>query len=76
MSPEQVVLEYVQLDKDSFFDQVEVSDEDLKPLYESEIANLAEQRQAAHILIEGDDEAAVSYTHLDVYKRQVLARCR
>ena len=30
----------------------------LKPLYESEIANLAEQRQAAHILIEGDDEAA------------------
>ncbi|MEO9334181.1 SurA N-terminal domain-containing protein [Ectopseudomonas guguanensis] len=58
MSPEQVVLEYVQLDKDSFFDQVEVSDEDLKPLYESEIANLAEQRQAAHILIEGDDEAA------------------
>ncbi|WP_212631633.1 SurA N-terminal domain-containing protein [Pseudomonas sp. KB-10] len=60
MSPEQVVLEYVQLEKDSFFDQVEVSDEDLKPLYESEIANLAEQRQAAHILIEGDDEAARS----------------
>jgi peptidyl-prolyl cis-trans isomerase D len=60
MSPEQVVLEYVELQKDSFFDQVEVSDEDLKPLYESEIANLAEQRQAAHILIEGDDEAARS----------------
>lgn len=58
MSPEQVVLEYVELQKDSFFDQIEVSDEDLKPLYESEIANLAEQRHAAHILIEGDDEAA------------------
>ncbi len=58
MSPEQVVLEYVELKKDSFFDQIEVSDEDLKPAYESEIANLAEQRHAAHILIEGDDEAA------------------
>lgn len=60
MSPEQVVLEYVELHKESFFDQVEVSDEELQPLYESEIANLAEQRQAAHILIEGDDEAARS----------------
>ncbi|RMH86068.1 peptidylprolyl isomerase [Pseudomonas sp. AOB-7] len=60
MSPEQVVLEYVELHKDSFFDQVEVSDEELQPLYQSEIANLAEQRQAAHILIEGDDEAARS----------------
>ena len=60
MSPEQVVLEYVELHKDSFFDQVEVGDEELQPLYQSEIANLAEQRQAAHILIEGDDEAARS----------------
>lgn len=60
MSPEQVVLEYVELHKDSFFDQVEVTDEELQPLYQNEIANLAEQRQAAHILIEGDDEAARS----------------
>ncbi|WP_159971144.1 SurA N-terminal domain-containing protein [Pseudomonas sp. 8Z] len=58
MSPEQVVLEYVQLDKDSLFDSVNVTDEELQPLYQSEIANLAEQRQAAHILIEGDDDAA------------------
>ena len=56
MSPEQVVLEYVELQKDSFFDQVEVSDDDLQPLYESEIANLAEQRQAAHILLEVTDK--------------------
>lgn len=58
MSPEQVVLEYVQLDKDSLFDSVDVTDEELQPLYQSEIANLSEQRQAAHILIEGDDDAA------------------
>ena len=58
MSPEQVVLEYVQLDKDSLFDSVDVTDEELQPLYQSEIANLSEQRQAAHILIEGDDGAA------------------
>ncbi|MGP0173110.1 SurA N-terminal domain-containing protein [Pseudomonas sp. NCHU5208] len=58
MSPEQVVLEYVQLDKERLFDQVKVTDEELQPLYQSEIANLAEQRDAAHILIEGDDDAA------------------
>ncbi|WP_457787320.1 SurA N-terminal domain-containing protein [Pseudomonas sp. PL-6] len=71
MSPEQVVLEYVELHKDSFFDQVEVSDEELQPLYQSEIANLAEQRQAAHILIEGDDEAA--RTQLEELKARIDA---
>ena len=55
MSPEQVVLEYIELNKDSFFDEVEVSDEELQSAYRSEIANLAEQRQAAHILIEPGD---------------------
>jgi len=56
MSPEQVVLEYVELKKDVFFDQVEVKDEDLQELYKKEIANLAEQRQAAHILVEVNDK--------------------
>ena len=56
-SPEQVVLEYVELNKDSFFDQVEVSDEEVQNLYQQRIANLAEQRRAAHILIESDDSS-------------------
>ena len=61
-TPEQVIAEYVELKKESFFDQVEVSDEELQALYQKQIANLAEQRRAAHILIEtgaesGDDEA-------------------
>ena len=56
MTPEQVVLEYVELNKESFFDQVEVGDEALKTAYENEIANLAEQRRAAHILIEVGDK--------------------
>ena len=56
MTPEQVVLEYVELNKESFFDQVEVSDEALKTAYEDEIANLAEQRRAAHILVEVSDK--------------------
>ncbi|MEZ3185218.1 SurA N-terminal domain-containing protein [Stutzerimonas frequens] len=61
-TPEQVIVEYVELKKESFFDQVEVSDEELQALYQKQIANLAEQRRAAHILIEtgaesGDDEA-------------------
>jgi len=61
-TPEQVIVEYVELKKESFFDQVEVSDEELQALYQKQIANLAEQRRAAHILIEtgaesGDYEA-------------------
>lgn len=72
MSPEQVVLEYVELKKDAFFADISVSDDELKAAYESEIANLAEQRQAAHILIEvgGDvsDEQAKAQIE-DVQKR-------
>ena len=72
MSPEQVVLEYVELKKDAFFSEITVSDDELKTAYESEIANLAEQRQAAHILIEvgGDvsDEQAKAKID-DVQKR-------
>jgi peptidyl-prolyl cis-trans isomerase D len=56
MSPEQVVLEYVELKKDAFFDQVEVTDEAMQSAYQNEIANLAEQRRAAHILVEVNDE--------------------
>ena len=58
MTPEEVVIEYVELKKDSFFDQVDIGEEELKSRYQTEIANLAEQRRAAHILIEsGSDEA-------------------
>lgn len=54
-SPEQLIVEYVELKKESFFDQVEVSEEELQDLYQQRIAALAEQRRAAHILIETDD---------------------
>ncbi|WP_312484736.1 SurA N-terminal domain-containing protein [Stutzerimonas nitrititolerans] len=53
-SPEQVVLEYVELNKEAYFDEVEASDEELQQLYQQQIGNLAEQRRAAHILIEVD----------------------
>ena len=53
-SPEQVVLEYVELNKEAYFDEVEASDEALQELYQQQIGNLAEQRRAAHILIEAD----------------------
>jgi peptidyl-prolyl cis-trans isomerase D len=56
MSPELVTLEYIELKKETFFDQVEVEEEALQELYRNEIANLAEQRQAAHILVEVSDE--------------------
>lgn len=56
MSPDQVVIDYIELKKSSFFDQVTVNEDQLKALYEKEIANLAEQRHAAHILIEVTDK--------------------
>jgi len=56
LSPEQVVLDYIELKKSSFFDKVSVKDEDLQAAYQKEIANLAEQRRAAHILIEVNDK--------------------
>ncbi|WP_252272961.1 SurA N-terminal domain-containing protein [Pseudomonas subflava] len=56
MSSEQVVVDYVELKKDSFFDETEASDEELQALYQKEIANLAEQRRGAHILVEVNDK--------------------
>ena len=53
-SPEQVVLEYVELNKEAYFDEVEASGDELQQLYQQQIGNLAEQRRAAHILIEVD----------------------
>ena len=56
MTPDQVVIDYIELKKAAFFDQVSVKDEDLQALYQKEIANLSEQRRAAHILIEVNDK--------------------
>ncbi len=52
LTPEQIVVEYIELDKKAFFDQVTVDDAALQEMYQAEIANLAEQRHAAHILFE------------------------
>lgn len=52
LTQEQVVVEYVELEKSAFFDQVVVDDAALQELYQAEIANLVEQRHAAHILFE------------------------
>ncbi|VVN02410.1 SurA N-terminal domain-containing protein [Pseudomonas fluorescens] len=56
MTPDQVIIDYLELKKSSFFDQVAVKDEDLQAAYQKEIANLSEQRRAAHILIEVNDK--------------------
>ncbi|WP_054883553.1 SurA N-terminal domain-containing protein [Pseudomonas sp. NBRC 111130] len=56
MTPDQVVIDYIELKKSAFFDQVKVTDDELKAQYEKEVANLAEQRRAAHILIEVNDK--------------------
>jgi peptidyl-prolyl cis-trans isomerase D len=72
MTPDQVVIDYLELKKASFFDQVTVKDEDLQAAYQKEIANLSEQRRAAHILIEVNDkttEAQAKAKIVDVQER-------
>lgn len=56
MSPDQVVIDYIELRKSAYFDQVNVNEDELQALYQKEIANLAEQRHAAHILVEVNDK--------------------
>lgn len=58
MTAEQVVVEYIELEKSAFFDQVVVDEAELDELYQNEIANLTEQRRAAHILIEVNAETS------------------
>lgn len=58
MTPDQVAIDYIELKKSAFFDQVAVKDDELQALYQKEIANLAEQRRAAHILIEVNDKVS------------------
>ncbi|MDM1707088.1 SurA N-terminal domain-containing protein [Thiopseudomonas alkaliphila] len=53
---ETAVVEYLELNKSDFFDGVELSDEELQEAYHKEIANLVEQRQAAHILFAANDK--------------------
>ncbi|MCJ8168027.1 SurA N-terminal domain-containing protein [Atopomonas sediminilitoris] len=72
MSPEQVIVEYITLNKAHYFDQVELSEEALEALYREQIANLGEQRRAAHILIETSD--AVSDEQAQAKLAEIKAR--
>ncbi|VVO14575.1 SurA N-terminal domain-containing protein [Pseudomonas fluorescens] len=67
MTPDQVVIDYLELKKASFFDQVSVKDEDLQAQYQKETANISEQRRGAHILIEVNDKVneAQAKTRID-----------
>jgi len=56
MSQEQVVVEYLELKKEAFASAVSLSEEALQTAYQREVATLAKQRNAAHILIEISDE--------------------
>ena len=58
--PEQVAIEYIELTPEQFAASIDISDQDLRAQYEQEVKNFQAsiRRHAAHILIEGDDEAA------------------
>lgn len=52
MTPEQVVIEYIELSKNALAASIDVDEDEIKDAYEAAIVNLAEQRRAAHILFE------------------------
>lgn len=60
LTEEKVGLAYIELTLDQYAQDIEVSDETLREIYASRADQYAlqEQRQARHILIEGDSEAA------------------
>lgn len=68
---EQVVVEYVELKKFFFFDQVKVKQEDFEVLYQKEIVNFFEQCDVVYILIEvndkvGDEQVKVKIDEIKV----------
>jgi peptidyl-prolyl cis-trans isomerase D len=61
-APEQIKLNYIELDLDTIAAAVEINDTDLKQFYADNETQFVgpEQRKASHILIEGDDEQALA----------------
>lgn len=61
MAPEQIKLNYLELSVDAIAKGIEVSDDELKQYYANNQDMFVgpEQRRASHILIEGDDDAAL-----------------
>lgn len=60
--PEQVAIEYIELKPEVFASNIDVSEQDVRAQYEQEVKSFQAntRRHAAHILIEGDDEARVA----------------
>jgi peptidyl-prolyl cis-trans isomerase D len=58
MTPDQVVIDYIELKKSNFADKAQIKPEDIQSLYTSETSTLSEQRNAAHILIEVNDKVS------------------
>ena len=69
-SPERVVIEAITLSRRDFFDQVDIEEDAVEQLYQREVGNLVEQRRAAHILVEidDDDDAALARAQ-EAYQR-------
>lgn len=60
LSEEQVVIEYIELDKQALAKDVVVEESDIRASYDSEVASFkpVAERQAAHILVEARDDGS------------------
>lgn len=60
VSPETVIVDYIELSKDDFVKEVRVTNDDLEKQYKAELAlmNAREQRRAAHILVALSDNVS------------------
>ncbi|GAB1256979.1 SurA N-terminal domain-containing protein [Aurantivibrio plasticivorans] len=70
-NPEQVAIEFVELNLAQLEEQIELSEEDIREQYEQEISAFVadSERRAAHILIEAKDDGSEQEIIADVQKR-------
>lgn len=79
MTAESVDLAYIELTVDQLADQLEVSEDDLRAFYETELAREPERyagrerRRAAHILIRAGDDASAAQERINTLRARVIA---
>jgi peptidyl-prolyl cis-trans isomerase D len=79
MTAESVDLAYIELTVDQLADQLEVSEDDLRAFYETEMAREPERyagrerRRAAHILVRAGDDASAAQESINALRARILA---
>lgn len=74
VTPEQVSIDYIELDRDQFAANVKVEEQDIKQRYDDEVAQLKKQAQkrVAHIMLDIGGDQAKAVAALSAAKQRIL----